>query len=135
MKMMTFYLAGETYAIALSSVASVVRGGAGSDDGQRPLVELAALLGVAERPGQDAPLLVLRGADGREARVRVERLGEVVEVGDAAVRGVPRYFEAPLLEGVAQLVEGLAVVLNPAVLIEEATSAGLAGAGATRERP
>ena len=126
MKMLTFHLAGETYAVDLDSVASVVRSGTGLEHGQRPLVELAELLRAAERPGAAAPVLVLRGGDGSEAGVRVERLGEVVEIDSAALSEVPRYFDAPLLKGVAQLTDRLVVVLDAGVLIEEAVSAGTA---------
>jgi chemotaxis signal transduction protein len=125
MKIMTFFLSGERYAVELSTVAAVVRppGGGGDAGGQESTgapVELARLLGISDSAAGEGPVLVLGGGTGRQLEARVERLGEVLEVADGAVRAVPRYFGNPLLRGVVEVEGGLAVLLDAAGLLHAA---------------
>lgn len=129
MKIMTFHLPDGDYAVELSSVVEVVRarGAAGAALAERavPLLDLADRLGLAGGIGEDAPAVVLRGAEG-EAGMRVERLGEVVEVGEWQIQRLPRYFGHPLMRGVAEVDDRLVVLLDADRLV----AAGREGAGA-----
>jgi chemotaxis signal transduction protein len=128
MKIMTFHLPDCDCAVELSSVVEVVRrqGAAGATLADRalPLLDLADRLGLEGGIREDAPAVVLRSAAG-QAGMRVERLGEVVEVGEGQIRRLPRYFAHPLMRGVAE-VEGRLVVLLDA---DRLVAAGRAGAG------
>ena len=129
MKIMTFHLPDGDYAVELSAVVEVVRarGAAGSALADRalPLLDLADRLGLEGGIGEDAPAVVLRGAAG-EAGMRVERLGEVVELGERQIRRLPRYFAHPLMRGVAEVDDRLVVLLDADRLVAEA---GREGAG------
>jgi chemotaxis signal transduction protein len=143
MKIMTFHLPDGVYAVELSAVASVARarGAAvplpaaagqsptsGEEAAAVPVIDLADRLGLGGGTEEDAPAVVLRGAQG-SAGVRVERLGEVVEV--EGLRRLPRYFAHPLLRGVAEVAEGLVVVLDAEGLVAGARGgAGGGGEGA-----
>ena len=127
MKIMTFHLPDGDYAVELSAVVEVLRarGAAGTTLADRalPLLDLADRLGLERGIGEDAPAVVLRSAEG-EAGMRVERLGEVVDVGDAMIRRLPRYFAHPLIRGVAQLEDRLVVLLDAQRLVAAAGREG-----------
>jgi chemotaxis signal transduction protein len=135
MKIMTFEISGETYAVEVATVGAVLRGGSapsGSAAGggpPLPLLDLTHRLGLGAGEGSAAPLLVLRGRGG-EAVVRVERLGEVMEVDEAALLEVPRYFASPLLRGVAAIEGRLVVLLDSDALVKEAAAAAPEGSSA-----
>lgn len=111
----TFTVAGEQYAVELEAVDSVARRVSADD---APLLDLPERVGGAPA-GDGAPELRL-ARDGREARVRVERLGEVCEIDASTMRAVPRFFASPLLRGVVPLEDRLVIVLDAGALLEEA---------------
>lgn len=172
MKIMTFHLDEETYAVELSAVAAVARGGAGAGTGGRALAgggaagagagaaagasgadedgcgaagatgdaaaafDIAGALGLGAGEGAGAAegaVLVLTGQGGREVEVRVGQLGEVAEVGGEGVRGVPRYFDSPLLRGVVRVGDGWAVLLDAGAVVRAATAGVVPAAGGGEE--
>ena len=108
MKIMTFFLDDQEYAVDLSAVSEV---GAGAGEVAASPLDLGAMLGAprGDAPGRSAVLVV--GGGGSKVALRVDRMGEVLEVGEGAVREVPRYFESPLLRGVVALGDRLMVLL------------------------
>lgn len=138
MKIMTFHLSDGAYAVELSAVVEVVRATGGEAGGEPslvtrgvPLFDLAERLGVEPIESRSTPALVLRG-NGVEAGVRVERLGEVVEVEDSKLRDLPRYFVSPVFRAVAQLNDALVVLLDSDALLRKP---GSGEAGSMGEQP
>ena len=122
MKIMTFQLAGEPCAVELSSVHAVARADEPMGEGAPRPLELSERLGWGAPAGPGALLELRRGE--RHARLRVERLGEVIEVPDDLVREPPRFFSSPLLRGVVPVEGRLTVLLDPEVLLQEHAAAG-----------
>lgn len=118
MMIITFTAGGEQYAVELEAVASVARRGSGDEV---PVLDLAERVGGAPA-GDGAPeVRLVRG--GRDARLRVERLGEVREVDPAAMREVPRLFASPLLRGIVPVDDRLLIMLAADALVAEAHAA------------
>lgn len=135
MKIMTFHLSDGAYAVELSAVVEVVRAPGNAAGGEPspvnpgvPLVDLAERLGVERVETRNTPALVLRG-NGVEAGIRVERLGEVVEVDDRELSDLPRYFVSPVLRAVARVNETLVVLLDSDALLRGTGSGESGGAG------
>ena len=111
MKLMTFHLEQDTYAVELSTVVEVVRARAGAAAGGRRVVDLADRLGVQGGTAVDGPAVVLRAGSG-ESLLRVGRLGEVIDVADGSLRSVPERARSPLVRGVAEVGDALVVLLD-----------------------
>ena len=112
MKIMTFFMGEQAYAVEVVALASVASAAAPAAP-EMPVVQLATLLGAGGRvdPAR-AAVLVLRGEGDSELGVRVDRLGEVIEVDDGALRRVPGYFDSQYVRGVLALDDRLVVVLD-----------------------
>jgi len=139
MQIMTFHLVEGAYAVELSTVVEVLRSGAKGDALGKsrsarplPLFDLAERLGVPGSALPGAPALVLRGR-GREVGVRVDRLGEVRDVADDHIYGLPRYFASPLLRAVAEVDDTLVVLLDTDGLVAAFPDGELATAEPNRE--
>lgn len=123
MTIMTFFLGDESYGVDIAAVDSVAPGDAATG---AETLDLAEVLGVGGAPaGGRGAVLRLRGPGGGEVAVRVGRMGEVVEVPDRTVQGLPPQFDTRVLGGVVALGEQLVVLLDGDALVREYTRAGV----------